>query len=180
MAKLKMDLVCQVAVVLRDLEEGLQAFRDLFGIDEDSISFSASADAYAEGRLQDVSYNGKAGTFHYLQYNFYMGGMDIELFSPAPGYEDEVNPFTDFLRENGGPGIHHLNIRMVNREEGIAYLENELGHVPLYEVTHLGRNCKYFDLRKELGVIIEYGMRVVGPRASMSEEEIQKLVAYRR
>ena len=179
MTKLKMDLVCQVAVVVNDLEEGIKTCRELFGFEEDSLTFSDSRDAYAEGRLKDVRYNGTEGEFHYLQHNFFMGGMDIEMFSPLPGYEDEVNPFTDFLKENGGPGIHHLNIRMVNREEGISYLEKDLGMVPLYDVTHLGRNCKYFDLRKELGCVIEYGMRVVGPRVSYPEEEIQKLIAYR-
>lgn len=177
--KLKMDLVCQVAVVVNNLEEGLEAFRDLMGIDESSLSYSDSRDAYAEGRLKEVKYNGVEGEFHYVQHNFYMGGMDIEMFAPIPGYEDEVNPFTDFLRENGGPGIHHLNIRLVNRQEGVDYLEKELGVIPLYDLYHLGRSCKYYDFRKELGMVIEYGMRVVGPRAAYSEEEIEKLTAYR-
>ena len=105
--------------------------------------------------------------------------MDIELFAPLPGYEEESNVVTDFLKENGGPGIHHLNIRMVNREEGIDYLKNDLGKVPLYDLYHLGRHCAYYDLREELGMIIEYGMRVVGPRASMTEDEIDKLIRYR-
>ncbi|MGN0715328.1 MAG: hypothetical protein ACI4LN_05855 [Anaerovoracaceae bacterium] len=179
MAKLKMDVVCQVAVVVNNLEEGLEAFRELFGIDESSLSYSDSRDAYAEGRLKEVKYNGVEGTFHYVQHNFYMGGMDIEMFAPIPGYEDEVNPFTDFLKENGGPGIHHLNIRLVNREEGVEYLEKDLGVVPMYDLYHLGRNCKYYDFRKELGLVIEYGMRLVGPRASMSEEELARLSAYR-
>lgn len=177
MTKLKMDLVCQAAVVVRNLEEGLEQFRCLFGIDEASLSYSDSRDAYAEGRLKEVKYNGAEGEFHYLQHNFFMGGMDIEMFAPIPGYEDEVNPFTDFLREHG-PGIHHLNIRMVNREEGIDYLKNELGKIPLYDLYHLGRHCAYYDLRKELGIIVEYGMRVVGPRASMAEEEIDRLIKY--
>ena len=179
MAKLKMDVVCQIAVVVNNLEEGLAAFRDLMGFDESSLSYSDSRDAYAEGRLKEVKYNGVEGTFHYVQHNFYMGGMDIEMFAPIPGYEDEVNPFTDFLKENGGPGIHHLNIRLVNREEGVEYLEKDLGVIPLYDLYHLGRNCKYYDFRKELGLMIEYGMRLVGPRASMSEEELARLSAYR-
>lgn len=177
--KLKMDLVCQVAVVVNNLEEGLAAFRDLLGFDESSLSYSDSRDAYAEGRLKEVKYNGVEGEFHYVQHNFFMGGMDVEMFAPIPGYEDEVNPFTDFLKENGGPGIHHLNIRLVNREEGVDYLEKDLGIVPLYDLYHLGRSCKYYDFRKELGLMIEYGMRVVGPRASYPEGEIEKLTAYR-
>lgn len=33
MTKLKLDLVCQVAVVVPDLEKGLEQVRTLFGID---------------------------------------------------------------------------------------------------------------------------------------------------
>ena len=177
MTKLKMDRVCQVAVVVEDLESGLKNFRELLGIDESSLSYSDSRDAYAEGRLKEVRYNGKEGVFHYFQHNFYVGGMDIEMFAPIPEERDESNPFTDFLREHG-PGIHHLNVRMVNREEGIHYLKDELGIQPLYDLYHRGRHCAYYDLRDTLGLIIEYGMRVVGPRASMSEEEIKQLTAY--
>lgn len=177
MTKLKMDLVCQVAVIVRDLDRGLEQFRELFGIEEDSLSYSDSREAYSEGRLQEVKYNGEEGEFHYLQRNFFMGGMDIELFAPIPGYEDEKNPFNDFLKEQG-PGIHHLNIRLANRAEGLEYLNRELGVVPLYDLYHLGRHCAYYDLRKELGLIVEYGSRVVGPRASMSDEEINRLIAY--
>ena len=67
---------------------------------------------------------------------------------------------------------------MVNRQEGIDYLKNELGKIPLYDLYHLGRHCTYYDLRKELRIIVEYGMRVVGPRAAMTEEEIEKLTTY--
>lgn len=58
MAKLKMDLVCQIAVVVKDLNKGLEQFRELMGIDEASVSYSDSRDAYQEGRLTDVKYNG--------------------------------------------------------------------------------------------------------------------------
>lgn len=176
MPKLKLDLVCQVALVVRDLESGLEEIRNLLGMDEDSLSFSRSLDAFETGRLQDVTYQGKAVTsFRYRQCNFYLGGMDIEMFAPED--PEEVNPFTDFLREHG-PGIHHLNIRLANREEGLDFLKNQLGIAPFLDLSHLGRNCAYFDLRKELGLVVEVGSRVVGPRASMTEDEIQRLIAY--
>lgn len=176
MTKLKLDLVCQVAVVVWDLESGLEQFRRLLGIDEASLSFSISREAFESGRLQNVTYNGKeVSSFHYRQYNFFVGGMDIELFAPED--PEESNPFTDFLRERG-PGIHHLNIRLANREEGIDFLRNELGVPPFFDLFHLGRNCAYFDLREQLGLVVEVGSRVVGPRASMTEEQIEKLIAY--
>ena len=177
MTKLKLDLVCQVAVVVENLENGLEQFRNLLGIDEGSLSYSDSRDAYAEGRLQQVRYNGVEGTYRYLQYNFFLGGMDIEMFAPIPGLPPESNPITDFLKQHG-PGIHHLNIRLANREEGVHFLRDDLGIQPLYDLYHLGRNCIYFDLRESLGVVLEFGQRVVGPRATMTEDEIQKLTAY--
>ena len=84
---------------------------------------------------------------------------------------------TDFLREHG-PGIHHLNVRLADRENGIRTLKEDLHVPPFFDLYHLGRNCAYFDLRQQLGVVIEVGSRVVGPRASMSEEEIRRLTAY--
>ena len=129
----------------------------------------------------DSKYNGKEGEYHYLQHNFYIGGMDIEMFAPLPGYEDESNPFTDFLKENGGPGIHHINARLVNREEGIKWIRESWPgqEPPLYDLYHLGRNCIYFDMRKELGITVEYGQRIVGPRARFTEEELEKINSYR-
>jgi len=176
MEKLKFDLVCQVAIVVEDLEQGLEQIRSLFGFDESTLSYSDSLEAFQSGRLQDVYYQGeKVTSFHYRQYNFFMGGMDIEMFAPVD--MAEKNPFTDFLREHG-PGIHHLNVRLADRENGIRTLKEDLHVPPFFDLYHLGRNCAYFDLRQQLGVVIEVGSRVVGPRASMSEEEIRRLTAY--
>lgn len=181
MPKLKMDTVMQVAIVVNNLEEGLKSFEKILGYEEGSLSYSDSEEAMADGRLKDVFYKGEEGHFHYIQHNFFCGGMDIEMFAPKPGYEDEKNPFTDFLKENGGPGIHHINCRLVNRAEGIDWIKSSLKNqdTPLYDLIFNGRSCTYFDLRDELGMTIEYGMRIVGPRARMSEEELNKLNSYR-
>ena len=51
MTKLKLDLVCQVAVVVPDLEKGLEQVRTLFGIDESSVSFGEPLELIRSGRL---------------------------------------------------------------------------------------------------------------------------------
>lgn len=173
MTKLKLDLVCQVAVVVRDLEEGLRQMRELLGIDESSVAFSNSLELIRSGKLEPQTYNGVTGSYAYRQLNFFMGGMDIEMFAPVEGSTGD--PVSDFLREHG-PGIHHLNIRLANREEGLQFLKEELGLTPLLEGHYLGRHFVYFDMRRELGITFEVGSRVVGPRASMSPEEIQALI----
>lgn len=173
MTKLKLDLVCQVAVVVWDLEEGLQQVRDLLGIDEHSVSYGDSLELIRSGKLEPQIYNGVEGQYAYRQVNFFMGGMDIEMFAPVKGSSGD--PITDFLKEHG-PGIHHLNVRLANREEGLDFLRKELGMVPLMEGHFLGRHFAYFDMRKELGITFEVGSRVVGPRSSMSEEELRCLL----
>ena len=120
MTKLKLDLVCQVAVVVPDLEKGLEQVRTLFGIDESSVSFGESLELIRSGRLEPQIYNGVRGEYAYHQVNFFMGGMDIEMFAPVEGSTGD--PISDFLKEHG-PGIHHLNIRLANREEGLRFLE---------------------------------------------------------
>lgn len=176
MTKLKLDLVCQVAVVVWDLESGVEWFRRLLGFDEATLSFGDSAQSFQTGALKDATYQGKpAASFHYRQSNFFAGGMDIEMFAPAD--PEEENPFTDFLREHG-PGIHHLNIRLANRQEGLEFLTGELGIAPFFDLMYLGRNCAYFDLRRELGLVVEVGSRVVGPRAALPEEALRVLTEY--
>uniref|UniRef100_UPI003FF00A2E VOC family protein n=1 Tax=Dysosmobacter welbionis TaxID=2093857 RepID=UPI003FF00A2E len=173
MTKLKLDLVCQVAVVVPDLEKGLEQVRTLFGIDESSVSFGESLELIRSGRLEPQIYNGVRGEYAYHQVNFFMGGMDIEMFAPVEGSTGD--PISDFLKEHG-PGIHHLNIRLANREEGLRFLEEALKKVPLLEGHFLGRHFAYFDMRKELGITFEVGSRVVGPRASMAQAEITALL----
>lgn len=170
--KLKLDLVCQVAIVVRDLEQSLKNFRRLVDIEDNSITRHDSLPAIEDGSLSPQIYKGVEGRYGYLQTNFFFGGMDIEMFAPIS--DEPGNPMTDFLNEHG-PGIHHLNIRLANRQEGIDFLTKDLGIVPLMECYSFGRHCAYFDMRKELGIVFEIGSRVVGPRAKMTPEEIEAL-----
>ncbi|MCI8596908.1 MAG: hypothetical protein HFJ10_00460 [Lachnospiraceae bacterium] len=170
--KLKLDLVCQVAVVVRDLDASLANFRKLVDIEDDSISRHDSLPAIEDGSLSPQIYKGVEEKYGYQQVNFFFGGMDIEMFAPID--DKPGNPMVDFLNEHG-PGIHHLNIRLANRQEGIDFLQQDLGIVPLMECWSFGRHCAYFDMREQLGIVFEIGSRVVGPRAKMSAEEIEAL-----
>ena len=173
MTKLKLDLVCQVAVAVWDMEQGLEMVRTLLGIDETSVSYGDSLELIRSGKLEPQRYNGVQGEYAYHQVNFFMGGMDIEMFSPVEGSVGD--PISDFLREHG-PGIHHLNVRLANRDEGLKFLREDLGKIPLMEGYFLGRHFAYFDMLDELGITFEVGSRVVGPRASMSQDELDKLL----
>ena len=162
--KLKLDLVCQVAFVVRDLDEAVKNMQTLVDGGEVDNDCEASAEI-AAGHLSPQIYNGVEGIYAYHQKNLSWGGMDIEIFQPIN--DQRPNPMNDFL-DTHGPGIHHINVRLANRQEGLDFLRNELGIVPLMECVNNG----YMDMRETLGLIIEIGSRVVGPRAKMSEEEL--------
>lgn len=161
--KLKLDLVCQVAFVVRDLDLTVHNLQTLVGGSEINTNCEASNEI-AEGNLSPQIYNGVEGVYAYRQQNLSWGGMDIEVFQPIN--DQRPNPMNDFLDQQG-PGIHHINVRLANRQEGLDFLRGELGVVPLMECWNHGRHCVYMDLREQLGLIVEIGSRVVGPKAVM-------------
>lgn len=173
--KLKLDLAMQVCVAVNDLDEALKGFQELFDVDPETIHYSDSLAAIERGDLTPMVYWGEAGKFGYRQVNFHCAGLDIEMFQPND--PNEVgHPVADFLRENGGPGIHHMSVRLANRAEGLEYLQKEMGVPCMWEGLCFNRHYCYYDLREVLGFTLEIGSRVVGPRAQMSMEELESLL----
>lgn len=171
--KLKLDLVCQVALAVKDIEKAVKSYGILVGLDENECKWSNSLEQIRDGTLTPQIYNGIKREYSYRQVNFPFGGMDIELLSPVA--DSPSDPFHDFL-DSCGPGIHHLNIRLANREEGIGFIKEKLGIGALLDCYSYGRHCAYFDMRKELGLILEVGSRVVGPRSLMSDDELAAII----
>lgn len=175
MTKLKLDLAMQICMAVHDVDESLAGFRALFDVPEETIHFSNSLEAIRRGDLTPQSYFGVEGEYGYRQVNFHCAGLDIEMFQPLDP-EEEGNPVADFLRQNGGPGIHHVSIRLANRAEGLAYMQQEMGIPCMWEGLCFNRHYAYYDLRELLGITLEVGSRVVGPRALLSPEELEKLL----
>lgn len=174
MTKLKLDLVMQVCVAVRDVDKALEEWRKLFDVEEETVHFSNSWEAFERGDLTPMNYYGVQGKYQYRQLNFHCAGLDIEMFQPLD-VEERGNPVSDFLREHG-PGIHHVSIRLANREEGLRTLREDMGVPCMWEGLCFNRHYCYWDLREILGITLEVGSRVVGPRAQMTEEELAAIL----
>lgn len=169
MAKPIIDLVFQVSVVTDDMEGLLSNWKEIFDFDERSILIKSTEDSFKEDNWEGHNYNGKPCVFFNKFCRFNLGGLDFEMIEPmdkSPG-----TPFADFLIENKGSALHHIGVKI--RDMPALDLEmKELGrpvlnHAVMGPVLGDGtrKNCTFYDLRKELGLILECGSVVVGPLA---------------
>ena len=52
-------------------------------------------------------------------------------------------------------------------------MRETLGWEPMEEVIRPERICTYMDLREQLGVVLELGPRIVGPRSQLDEAKLE-------
>ena len=85
--------------------------------------------------------------------------------SLKPIDKDEDNMYTEFLRKNG-QGIHHVNVFLEDRD-GFGEAMKEEGIPVMLDAASGGKTCQFYDLREQLGCILECGDTVVGPLAKV-------------
>ena len=172
--KLNLDVFMQVCMAVRDIDKALACWKELFDVDEESIHFSNSLEAFETGDLTPMSYYGVEGRYGYRQLNFDCCGINIEMFQPLD-INEKGNPVSDFLREEG-PGFHHISLRLNNRQEGLNFLKNDLGEKLgfkcMWEGLCFNRHYCYWDLRDVFGITLEVASRVAGPMSLKTPEEL--------
>ena len=169
MEKPTIDLIFQVALCVDDLESVVEQWKELFDLDTATIVRMCTKDAYESDGWDGLNYNEAPCQFFHKYCRFSLGGLDIEIIEPldkAPG-----NPYSDFLIQHGN-GIHHIGVKV----GGQKFLMKEMQErgIPRYNYAEMGpvladgtrKSCTFYDLRRQLGVILECGSVVVGPLAS--------------
>ncbi len=162
-----------------------QAGRRFFDFDEESIVIKTTEEAYQFDQWDGFNYNEKHCRFFNKFCRFSLGGIDFEIIEPMD--KEARSPFSDFLFENGGSGIHHIGVKV----DDMPALERKmkamgvpvLNHAVMGQVLADGtrKNCTFYDLRKQLGLILECGSLVVGPMAgSTLDQEMKGLKEMRR
>ena len=167
--KFQIDLVFQVSICVNNLEEVLQNWKDLVEFDQTTLVRRCTKDFYDRGEFDGANYMGRETEPWFIKYcRFDLGGIDLEIIEPLdkrPG-----NPYSDFLIQNGGRnGVHHIACKIHDRPAFLLKME-ELGIPPLQKGT-MGqpmpngekKDFYFFDLRDQLGFIMEAGNLVVGP-----------------
>ena len=153
-----------------DLEKLLAGWKEIFDFDEESIVIKTTEEAYQFDQWDGFNYNEKHCRFFNKFCRFSLGGIDFEIIEPMD--KEARSPFSDFLFENGGSGIHHIGVKV----DDMPALERKmkamgvpvLNHAVMGQVLADGtrKNCTFYDLRKQLGLILECGSLVVGPMAA--------------
>jgi len=142
-AKVKVQAISRVGLVVRNLEIVIEKYREILGIGPWGIhEFSWPA-------LHDVTYRGKAVNPRWRTGFVKAGNMELELIQPVSG----ENIYSDFLDEHG-EGIHHIQFIVDDIEKTNRIMESE-GFSVLMGGGILNGGFAYYDTKGPLKVIWE-------------------------
>ena len=148
MAQVDVNKVIQLGIVVDDAERIADNYVELFGVNREAIMFLDTREL--AGDWKNTEYMGKPVKFDLKIALISRAGIQFELIEPVGG---DDNPYSDFLKNNGG-GLHHVFIAFDNYEESVKALFDK--KIPILTSGELlGGAYKYFDLTKELGLIVE-------------------------
>lgn len=140
MAKIDNNAICQIAIVVKDIEKVAANYAKLFDIPTPEIFTIPSSDEvpiYYRGKL--ISSKTKLCVFN-------MGSIVLELTQP-----DEVPSAWKEYLDKHGQGVHHLGIQVQDKEAAIQAFK-EIGA----EVIHVGyypnSSYSFVDSEEQLGV----------------------------
>jgi len=160
MKKTKVECIFQVGMVVNDIDEKIKNWKEIFEIDESTITYKCTKDLAGSGLFTN-NYMGKPAEFWIRIAKFNLCDLEFELIEPLE--KKGGDPFSDFLI-NSGEGIHHINIKLEDREGFIQTME-EKGIVPMTNGEIQGKLYAMYNLNKQLGILLECGSVVGGPKA---------------
>jgi methylmalonyl-CoA epimerase len=137
------NAICQVGIVVRDIEKTAKAYADVFGLDMPEVTITDTED------MTHAKYRGESTQARAKLAFFRMGDISLELIEPI----GQPSTWKEFLDEHG-EGVHHIAFRIKGMEEVLAYLdEKDISAVQRGDYAR-GRYA-YVDSASSLGVILE-------------------------
>ncbi|BFT70886.1 VOC family protein [Paenibacillus sp. P36] len=133
-------LVCQIAMIVRDVEKATHRFAELLGVPAPTIIMAN------EDGSDTVSYMGKPTQGRVRLSFFHMENVVIEFIEPT----DDPSTWKEFL-ETKGPGVHHIAFKAKNRMLETAAKLEEFG----FPLIQNGNKYAYVESTDDLGVILE-------------------------
>ncbi len=142
------NMICQVGVVVRDIERVARAYADIFGMEVPPVSLTApEAEAH-------TTYKGAPTPARAKLAFFQMGAISLELIEPVGG----PSTWQEFL-DIRGEGVHHIAFRIAGMDRIIAYLEGK-GIPAVQRGDYTGGRYAYMGSEGQLAVILELLERV--------------------
>ena len=143
-AILKDSKLYQVGIVVRDLQQSIEQFRNVLGIDTWRVIDINPSTA------RDLTYYGRPVKHGFKIALAMVGSIEVELIQPIEG----DNIYSDFLKKHG-EGLHHLgHVKVQNLDEAIQVLE-KVGFSCMQTGRVTDGAYAYMDTVKSLGVILE-------------------------
>jgi catechol 2,3-dioxygenase-like lactoylglutathione lyase family enzyme len=137
------NLVCQIGLVVRDIERSIEAYSQIFGMPKPPVVVTDEPDvARATFRGEPTQAQAKLAFFN-------MGQIDIELIEPLGG----PSTWQEVLDEKG-EGIHHIAFTVKDTDRVVAFLEGK-GLDVIQQGHYTGGMYTYVDSTPALGVILE-------------------------
>ena len=137
------QVICQIGLVVRDIERSIAAYADLFGMDPSQWSLTDPQErAHTRYRGQPTAARAKLAFFQ-------LGSVSLELIEPVGA----PSTWREFL-ETHGEGVHHIAFQIQGMDEQVAILERK-GMPAVQRGDYTGGRYAYVDATPQLGVILE-------------------------
>ncbi|HIE26277.1 TPA: VOC family protein [Candidatus Poribacteria bacterium] len=137
------NVICQIGIVVRDIEQTAKAYADIFGMDMPQIRVTEAAE------ITHINFRGAPTQARAKLAFFQMGSMSLELIEPV----GEPSTWKEFLDEHG-EGVHHIAFRIKGMDEVLAYLDGK-GISAIQRGDYTGGRYAYVDSAPAIGVMLE-------------------------
>ncbi len=135
--------ICQIAIVVRDIEETAGKYASLFGLDRPEVRTTEPREK------TNILYRGKPTDGRAKLAFFKMGGVTLELIEPVGG----PSTWQEHLDEKG-EGVHHIAFRVQGMDQVLGLLEGK-GSPEVQRGDFKNGRYTYVDTTKDLKVVIE-------------------------
>ncbi len=137
------NIVCQVGLIVRDIERSAEAYSRVFGMPKPPVIVTD------EAKIARTMYRGEPTEARAKLAFFQMGQVSLELIEPIGG----PSTWQEFLDEKG-EGVHHIAFTIQGTDQVVAYLEGE-GINVVQQGHYTGGMYTYVDSEPALGVVLE-------------------------
>lgn len=133
-------MVCQVAMIVRDVEKATRRFAELLGVPVPSIIMAN------EDGSDTVTFMGQPTKGRVRLSFFHMENLVVEFIEPT----EDPTTWKEFL-DTKGPGVHHIAFKAKNKMLETAARLEEFG----FPLIQNGDKYAYVESTDDLGVILE-------------------------
>jgi len=137
------NVMTQVGIVVRDIEETSQAYANFFGVEKPKWFMTDTLDK------TNTRYNGQPSEARAKLAFFHMGSLQLELIEP----DENPSTWREYL-DTHGEGVHHIAFVVEGMAEKTDAME-KLGMPLVQKGDYTGGRYAYMDTLKDLKVMLE-------------------------